>query len=102
MLAYNLKFSLSSSRLRGVLPRNIWLALYFGLFQLPPTAHFVPAIDLTSWFPVLELLWLSLVPLLQLVPLFGMLFLLLFALKFYLAVSLLPLLFSKLVSFHGA
>jgi len=70
-LAYNLKFSLRSSRLSGVLPQNTWLMSYFRLVQPFPTVHFVPSIDLTSWFLVLFLLWLSLDYLLQSFPLFA-------------------------------
>src|SRR6218665_682950 len=73
-----------------------------SIIQILPIIHFVPQIDLTSWFPIEELLWLSLDPLCHLVPLFGMWFLLLFALRFYLAISLLPLPFSKPTSSHRA
>ena len=98
----HLKSSLWCSKLSRALPRNIWLKYYFGLIQLPPIVHFVPPIDLTSWFPILELLWLNLDPLPQLVPLFEMRFLLFFALQFYLAVSLLLSLLLKPVFSHGA
>ena len=46
---------------RGLSPIYlIEVRYYFGLIQLSPNVHFVPPIDLTSWFPVLELLWLNL------------------------------------------
>ena len=58
-------------------------------------------IDLTSSYPILELLWLNLDPLPQLVPLFGMRFLLLSVLQFYLAVCLLLSLLLKHIFSHG-
>ena len=87
---------------RGLAPKYLIEVLYFGLILLPPTVYFVPPIDSTSWFPTLEPLWLNVDPLPQLVPLFGLRFLLLFVLQFYLAVSLLLSLLLKLVFSHGA
>src|SRR5688572_23067213 len=94
-------FSLIFKAQRGLVPQYL-VGVILRPHSASSTVHFVPATDLTSWFPVVELLWLRLVPLLQLVLLFGMLLLLLFALKFSLAVFLLPSLFSKPVYFHGA
>ena len=64
--------------------------------------HFVRPTNVTSWFCIQELLSFTLDPLPQLVPLFGIHFLLLFALQFYQAVPLLVLSFSKRISSHGA
>src|SRR6218665_994195 len=61
--------------------------------------NFLPQIDLTSWFRMEGLLWHGLDPLPQLVPLFGMCFLLLFALFYFQAVSLLASPLSKSTRF---
>jgi len=53
-------------------------------------------------FHIAEQLWLSLDPLPQLVPLFGMHFLLLYSLLFFLAVFHLNLSLSKPIFSHGA
>src|SRR6218665_1211701 len=75
-LTYNLNtITLIFKTWRGLAPKY---QEYFNLIKLPLAVHFVTQIALTSWFHFEELLWFSLDPLPQLVPLFGMHFLLQF------------------------